>query len=235
MLVRREKFNPLFDPSCCTFKLDGRIRKQIDVLVESKDVEKDVRATLKELIEEDESNKNTLSYDSLVRLHKYIQRADPDYIDPFYIFSAKCKCIEPKPRDNKQLDNRLKQLRLRQSHMLYNSIASSVDRVVENKIEREIDEGIDKGDLSSKIIYSSHNNGEASSKAQSHMGEFRKLNGSVVAVLNSFLVYICTFLFCYKAIEYSIPQPNYIAQVLFGLAGSTVVAIAELYFLFRVL
>lgn len=215
--------DPYFDPRSCTYKLDGKIRKHVDRLVKSDDVEEQTKSILTDLMDKEEANKNTLTYDSLVDLHKYISRADREYIEPFYQFCEKCKCIKPKPRENKQLEERLRLLRLKDSHATYNNMTASVDRLVENKLEMSLD--------SSKKVYSTVNNADS----QGEMSEFKKLNGPLVAVFNSFLVFICTFIFCYKALEYSLPKPNITGQVLFGLGGSIIVAIAELYFLFRVI
>lgn len=206
-----KKVEPFFDPSCCSYRLSTKIRAHVERLIKCKDVAQETKSVLIELMDEDETNKNTLSYESLTKLHKYIQRADPDYVGPFYIFSESCKCIRPKPRENKQLEARLKLLRLRSSQQMYNNMTATVDRVVEKKIDEQIDI-----------------NG-------SETKELKVLSGSMMAVINSFLVYICTFIFCFKAVEYSLPQPNIIAQVSFGLLGSTVVACAELYFLARVI
>lgn len=203
----------LFDPRFCSYKLEGKLRGRVERLMESGQVEEHTRNKLKEVMEKDEANKNTLSYDSLAELHKYLQRADEEFVKtPFWIFKDSCKCIKPKPRANKQLEARLRQLRLRESQLMYDKAACDVDRKIENKLTRSSQINITKpGD------------------------EFRAFDGSVMAVINSFLVYICTFVFCYKALEYALMEPNIIGQVLFGLFGSTVVAVAELYFLARVI
>lgn len=211
--MRLEDDDRLFDPRFCSYKLDGRLRDRVEKLMNSDEVEEDTRINLKEIMDEDEANKSTLSYESLTKLHKYLQRADEEFIEtPFWLFKDSCKCIKPKPRANKQLETRLRQLRLKESQLMYDKTAADVDKEIENKLTRTSQNKIDKpGD------------------------EFRAFDGSVMAVINSFLVYICTFVFCYKALEYASMEPNIIAQVLFGLFGSTVVAVAELYFLVRVM
>jgi len=206
--------DPTFDPSCCSYKLTGKQRVRIENLLKSDDLPGYVKSKLEAIMWEEERNKNTLSYYSLESLHKYLQHADPHtYSEPFYLFQDQCKCIEPKPRDNKQLEARLRSLRLKNSHSDYERMVSSVDRLVEKRIE---------------CISS---NGEVNNVAS----DLRYFDGSLMALINSFLVYICTFIFCYKALEYALPQPHIIGQVLFGLFGSTVVACAELYFLARVI
>lgn len=243
--IKRE--DPYFDPRCCTYKLSGKTRDYIDKLINDSDVDSDVKAKLNDIMDEDEANKDTLTYDSLVELHKYIQRADKNYTNPFYMFSDSCKCIKPQPRQNKQLEERLQLLRLKNSQAVYDQMACSVDKRIEDKIEKIIDgesnisfksnkrRSSDKN-LSTFNIYSNNNNinNNNGNNNQSRTSEFKRLNGSIMAVINSFLVFICTFIFCYKALEYSLPQPNIIAQTLFGIGGSTIVAIAELYFLIRV-
>lgn len=205
--------NPFFDPRICTYKLGSKIREHIDKLIVTETVEKSIKDILIEIMELEESKKNTLDYESLVKLHKYVQRADPEYTDPFYKFSDSCKCIEPNIRDNQNLDKRLKMLRLKNSQNIYNKMTRSVDKQVERKLEMMADSG-DTG--------------------VSTVSEFKNLYGSLIAVFNSFLVYICTFVFCYKALEYSLPRPDVTLQVAFGFIGSFVVAIAEIYFLLRV-
>lgn len=209
-----EEVDRLHDPRFCSYKLEGELRNHVEQLATSDQVEQDTRDRLREVLDEDEANKNTLSYESLTRLHKYLQRADEQYVEtPFWLFKEACKCIKPRERANKQLEARLKQLRLRESQLMYDKTARDVDKEIENKLTR------------SSQVRESSRPGE----------EFRAFNGSVMAVINSFLVYICTFVFCYKALEYALMEPNIIGQVLFGLFGSTVVAIAELYFLARVI
>lgn len=207
------KENPLFDPRVCSYKLSPKIRDHVDKLIESKSVDKNTKDILVEIMDVEEANKNTLDYESLVKLHKYLQRADPDYADPFYKFSDSCKCIEPNKRDNEELDKRLKMLRLKSSQAMYNRMTSSVDRQVERKLEL------------------GNNDDEP---GVSTMTEFKNLYGTVIAVFNSFFVCVCTFIFCYKAVEYSTSEPNVIVQTSAGLFASTIVALAELYFLLRV-
>lgn len=190
----------LFDPRTGQYRLDKETRAFVETL-------KDSNAVLLELLDEYKQNKNKFSYDSLTKLHKHIQICDPDY-PPFYTLIDRCKCFKPKPRENKELEERLQRLRLRESQMYYNEVTSEIERT------------------------SKANNSKITSSVAE---DVRAVKGSLVAVFNSFLVYICTFIFCYKAMEYAIPEPNITNQVLFGLAGSTVVACAELYFLFRVI
>lgn len=228
-ITKKRKSDPLFDPRSCTYRLSRKMRDRVEELTSSNEVEDNTKSVLTDIMEEDEANKNALTYDSLVELHKYIARADKEFTDPFYLFLEDCKCIEPKARDNKQLDARLKKLRLQSSQAMYVKMTASVDRVSERKVEQMADQV----NLLSNIYSNSNNDNNFSGQDQS--SEFKKLNRPLTAVINSFLIFICTFIFFYKALEYALPQPNITAQVLFGLGGSSVVAIAELYFLARVI
>lgn len=212
-VMKAQKKNPLFDPRLCQYKLNPYLREHVSKVLESSKVIEATKKVIEEIMKTEESNKNTLNYESLVKLHKYLQRADPEYSDPFYKFSSACKCIEPKARENEKLDERLKELRLKSSQAMYDKMTSAVDRQVAKKLEQ--------------LNLNSPNEGTT-------VTEFKNLYGSVIAVFNSFLVYICTFIFCYKALEYSMVEPNVTLQVAFGFAGSLVVAIAEVYFLLRV-
>lgn len=218
MALTKKQKDPYFDPRHCTYRLSRKIRDHVEKLIKDDDVDQETKTVLIDLMNEDESNKNTLVYDSLVKLHKYISRADQNYIEPFYLFSQDCKCIQPKPRENKELEKRLKALRYKISQEMYDKMTSSVDRTCEDRVERQADRCDNKNADDSSTI-----------------SEFKNLYGSVVAVFNSFLVFICTFIFFFKAIEYALPNPNIVAQVACGLGASTVVAIAELYFLVRVI
>jgi len=65
--------------------------------------------------------------------------------------------------------------------------------------------------------------------------EFRKIRPTLIAVINAFVTIGGTFLFVYKAVEYSLPEPHISTQVLSGLFGALIVAMAEIYFLVRII
>lgn len=218
------KRDKLFDPRYCSYKLNKKRIQHLNRLIKSQDVADENKKHLVEFKNQYLSSESVANYHSLTELHKFLQRADPDYSDPFYVLLESCKCIEQHGRSNKQLDQRLKQLGWKMSQKLYDHMTASVDRSVEDKIDREID-----SNPSAAII-----SGTNSITSNSNTNEIRKLHGSAVAVFNSFMVYICTFIFFYKALEYALPVPNVIAQVALGLLASTVVGVAELYFIFRV-
>ncbi|XP_003737613.2 transmembrane protein 199 [Galendromus occidentalis] len=62
---------------------------------------------------------------------------------------------------------------------------------------------------------------------------WREIRNQYIAVINMVLTIGGTFVFVYKAVEYSLPAPNPAAQTLLGIFACLVVATAELYFLLR--
>lgn len=65
--------------------------------------------------------------------------------------------------------------------------------------------------------------------------EVRQVRQQSWAVVNLLVTVGGTFAFFYKAVEYSLPDPHIALQVLAALFASIVVAVAELYFLIRVI
>jgi hypothetical protein len=58
---------------------------------------------------------------------------------------------------------------------------------------------------------------------------------TLIAVFNSFLVVIGTFVFVFKAVEYSMTTPDVTVQVMSSLIASLIVALAEVYFLAKII
>lgn len=80
------------------------------------------------------------------------------------------------------------------------------------------------------------NLGSESSTSLSGVGqEIRNLKPTLIALINSLLVIGGTFVFVFKAVEYSMSTPDIVVQVFAGLIASIVVAIAEIYFLIKVI
>ncbi|XP_065281132.2 transmembrane protein 199 [Dermacentor albipictus] len=65
--------------------------------------------------------------------------------------------------------------------------------------------------------------------------EVRQVKQQSWALVNLLVTVAGTFAFFYKAVEYSLPDPHIPLQVLVALIASIVVAVAELYFLIRVI
>lgn len=62
---------------------------------------------------------------------------------------------------------------------------------------------------------------------------WKEIRNQYIAVVNMVLTIAGTFVFVYKAVEYSLPTPNEAAQALLAILACLVVAVAELYFLLR--
>ncbi|CAG2104692.1 unnamed protein product [Medioppia subpectinata] len=110
---------------------------------------------------------------------------------------------------NKELEDRLAELNCKQSNRDYNSMTSSVSV--------------------------GPNPAKQSAESVSLGAEFRQMRPTLIATANAFLTIGGTFFFCYKAVEYSLPEPNISSQILSGLFGAMVVAVAEIYFLVRII
>ncbi|XP_035227381.1 uncharacterized protein LOC118199597, partial [Stegodyphus dumicola] len=63
--------------------------------------------------------------------------------------------------------------------------------------------------------------------------EVKSVTSQVTAVINFVLSVGGSFIFAFKAVEYALPEQNIPAQVMMGIVTSTVVALADLYFLAR--
>lgn len=72
-----------------------------------------------------------------------------------------------------------------------------------------------------------------SKPGSSFMPDMKSLQGQLISVANVFLTIGGAFVFGYKAVEYSVGTKNFTLQISFGLLCAFIVAIADLYFLFK--
>ncbi|XP_054710673.1 transmembrane protein 199-like [Uloborus diversus] len=72
-----------------------------------------------------------------------------------------------------------------------------------------------------------------SKHSENFRDDIKAVTSQVTAIINFVLSIGGSFFFAYKAVEYALPQQNIPAQVLMGIITSTVVALADLYFLAR--
>ncbi|CAG2104690.1 unnamed protein product [Medioppia subpectinata] len=189
---------------------DKVLKKQKDLLCAKTDKAVAEAVTqLKTLMDTEDENKQQLSYDSLTEIHKCLQRIDTNYELYFYQLLDECRVVLPQSRKNKELEDRLAELNCKQSNREYNSMTSSVSV--------------------------GSNPAKQSAESVSFGAEFRQMRPTLIATANAFLTIGGTFFFCYKAVEYSLPEPNISSQILSGLFGALVVAMAEIYFLVRII
>lgn len=196
------------DPTKLQYRLRNSLRKRIESAINN-DHDKskeDLRQELNQLFEEDESSKQLLSYDQVSQVHKLLQRLDSSYFLYFFEFLDECRVFVPEERSNKELEARLKQLQLESSKKAYECMTGSV------------------------LV-----NTKSKSTLSSLGSDIKSIRKSLIAIFNSALVVAGTFVFVYKAVEYSRPEPDVTLQVFSALIASIVVAMAELYFLAKIM
>lgn len=188
--------------------LEYRINKKIrDIITDTFEIGENETELkrLNKLMEIEESKKNTFTYDNMEDLHKCLQRLNSDYVYHFHDLMAQTTVIVPSPRKNADLETRLKILRKRAADREYQEMAKGI-----------------------KLIASNNPKGHKISEA-------KRTKTLLTALINGFLVVICSFFFTYKATEYTLSESDQTVQVLVATLATCIVAIAELYFFIRVM
>ena len=67
----------------------------------------------------------------------------------------------------------------------------------------------------------------------SFLPDMKSVQGQIITIANVFLTIGGAFMFGYKSIEYSYEKADFTLQISFGLFCALIVAIADLYFLFK--
>ncbi|XP_077496841.1 vacuolar ATPase assembly protein VMA12 [Amblyomma americanum] len=130
----------------------------------------------------------------------------PVYLHKLLEGSEVCYPSPVTPPRNPELEARVQKLRAQQQNREYNRMTSDVDVC------------------------------RSGSTPLSSLGaEVRQVKQQTWALVNLLVTVAGTFAFFYKAVEYSLPAPHVALQVLVGLFASIVVAVAELYFLIKVI
>ena len=88
----------LLDPRELNYRLGIKTRRRITSLLENDDLDDSSKQRLRELIEQEDENKQLLDYDALSEIHKSLQRLDSTYSQFFYQFLDECKAIAPPGR-----------------------------------------------------------------------------------------------------------------------------------------
>jgi hypothetical protein len=109
------------------------------------------------------------------------------------------------PERNPELNERIERLKAQQANREYDEMTQNVNlnRLYSNK------------------------------STNSFMPDMKSMQGQLITVANVFLTIGAAFVFGYKAVEYSIGVKNFVLQVSCGLFCALIVAIADLYFLFK--
>jgi hypothetical protein len=126
----------------------------------------------------------------------------------FHELLAGCDLFVPayvEPERNPELNERIERLKAEQANREYDEMTKNVNfnRIHSNK------------------------------STESFMPDMKSMQGQLITIANVFLTIGGAFVFGYKAIEYSAGTKNFVLQISFGLFCAFLVAIADLYFLFK--
>ena len=99
-----------------------------------------------------------------------------------------------------------------------------VERLKAEQANREYDE------MTKNVNVSRYHSNKAS---DSFIPDMKSVQGQIITIFNVFLTIFGSFLFGYKAVEYSTGVKDFLLQVSCGLVCAFIVAIADLYFLFK--
>jgi hypothetical protein len=198
----------LLDPRELSYRLKNSMRRKLDNIInKQQEMDNDeLKNELRELLDR-EGSKELFDYDTLSEIHKRLQRLDSSYDLFFYQFLDEFKAVVPKRKENRELEQRLQKLKHDASSRTY-------------------------GDMTSSINTNKHS---LVSEVQSMKSDMQQLKPVLITVLNSVLVVGGTFLFVFKAVEYASSEPNISVQILSSILASSIVALAELYFLMKIM
>ena len=164
----------------------------------------------------DDEQKQTFTYNDLVELHRLLQHLDPsenmelarEYFYEFLENNFRVMQL-PERRTNLSLDERLRKLRFKAASDEYDSMVQNVAHYV-----------IGNNRFGAKFSMSQ---------------DFRQLRSTLLATINAMMVIAATFFFFYVTIHYTRPDFDTGKVVLYSFGASMVVAMAELYFLIRII
>ncbi|OTF81845.1 hypothetical protein BLA29_002734, partial [Euroglyphus maynei] len=162
----------------------------------------------------DDERKQTFTYNDLIELHRLLQHLDPsEHMDVakeyFYEFlESNFRVMQlPERRANLSLDERLRKLRFKAASNEYDSMVNNVAHYVNNRFGAKI----------------------------SMSQDFRQIRSTLLAAINAMMVIGATFFFFYVTIHYARPDFDTGKVVLYSFGASMIVAMAELYFLIRII
>ena len=163
----------------------------------------------------DDEQKQSFTYQNLVDLHRYMQYLDDKYRDKFfYEFLDQFRVVQfPKRRGNESLDQRIRRLKTEAAAVEYNSMIANVSHCINGQAKKS---------------------GSKHKTPYSFREDIRMIRSTILATINAFMVIVATFFFIYYAIGYIRTDITTEHQVLFSFVSAMVVAIAEIYFLLRI-
>lgn len=160
------------------------------------------------LAKSDNEQKQSFTHENLVEIHRYMQYLDEKYRGQFFFeFLDQFRIVQyPKKRGNESLDQRIRRLKYEAANKEYESMMANI---------------------SPGLI------GKQKSK-YSYTGDFRAIRSTLIATANALMVIGATFLFFYFAVGLIRTDISTENQVLISFIAAMIVAIAELYFLLRI-
>lgn len=165
---------------------------------------------LKNILQRTNNLNGMFNYEDLVELHRLLLFLDKnEKIQNFFYEFLEDNfriCQMPENRKNPLLDARLKQLKLKAATSDYNAMISNVKGYHSRSLDK-----LSLGE------------------------EIRNIKSTILATINAMMVIIATFFFFFFAIKYIRPDYEIGKLVLFSFGAATIVAIAEIYFLMRII
>lgn len=188
---------------------------------------------LEELMFQEDEHKQAFSYDDLVKMHQLLQYLEEDAEKDgaekkastkgspassfrsqyfFQFMEDNFKVIQPEKRKNAELDERLRKLKYKAASSDYDAMTANISRAFRSS------------------------GGKSGSGATGDFSqELRNIRSTLIATANAFMVIVATFAFFYIAFGYARPDTTTASKVLFSFSASMVVAVAEVYFLIRII
>lgn len=175
---------------------------------------------LDKLFNVDEDKKQCYSYEDLSRMHQLLQYIDPDgFCNQFFyqFLEDHCRVVRlPEKRKNVELDARIRHLKYRAANNEYNSMTSNVAKIIKNGNKNRAN----ANSISSKFSLSE---------------DMKAVRSSLMAIVNAFMVIVATFAFVYVGLGFMDSNYDMAKRVLYSFLASMMVAVAEVYFLIRII
>ena len=181
----------------------------------------------------EDEKKQPFGYQDLVKMHQLLQyledEEDKDVDNKmkkdsttksfrsqyfFQFMEDHFRVIQPEKRKNAVLDERIRKLKYQAASKDYDTMTANVSRVFRGSGP------VKSGSANSSFTLSQ---------------ELRNVRSTLIATGNAFMVIFATFAFFYIAFGYARPDATTANRVLFSFSASMVVAVAEIYFLIRII
>ncbi|KAJ6225289.1 hypothetical protein RDWZM_003834 [Blomia tropicalis] len=180
-----------------------------------------------DILAHEDEQKQAFSYGDLVKLHQLLQylegetetytnkeprikkQSDMPFQNQYFFqfMENNFRVIQPEKRKNEILDQRLRKLRCKSASNEYQTMTANVSRAIRGSGTSNFSVG----------------------------DEIRNIRPTLIATANALMVIIATFAFFYFCFAFARPDYSIANRVLFSFSASMVVAVAEIYFLIRII